>query len=161
MTAPDDLYIMRVFARSPGAPNPQAIVDHLRRRRFDVRVETGIYTLSYEGWQHLNVFYAEGRSPLSLERQSLHGDEPLTDRLRALMDATTGAKDSRGKQRVLDFLARASQVFELIIPPDFDWHASRHLVSTELLNYLQKQTDGLIQADEEGYYQRNRLILKL
>jgi hypothetical protein len=161
MTSPDDVYIMRVFARSPGAPSPQAMADHLRRRGFDVRVESGIYTLSYEGWQRLNVFYADGRSPLGLERQSLHGDAPLTDRLRALMDATAGAKDSRGRRRVLDFLAQANQVFELIVPPDFDWHAGRHLVSTELLNFLQRQTDGLIQADEEGYYHRNRIILKL
>ncbi len=161
MTSPDDVYLMRVFARSPGAPSPQAIADHLRRRGFEVRVESGIYTLSYEGWRRLNVFYASGRSPLSLERQSLHGDAPLADRLRTLMDATADAKDSRGKRRVLDFLAQASQVFELSIPPDFDWHAGRHLVSTELLNYLQKQTDGMIQADEEGYYHRNRVILKL
>lgn len=161
MTPSDAIYIMRVFARSPDAPSPQDIVDHLRRKRFEARVESGIYSLSYSGWSRLHVFYDDDRSPLDLERQSLHGDAPLPDRLRALMDATADAKDSRGKRRVLDFLAQASQVFELIIPPDFDWHASRHLISTELLNYLQKQTDGLIQADEEGYYQRNRLILKL
>ena len=156
----DDFYILRVFARSPGAPTPQAIAEHLRRR-FEVRVETGVFSLSYADWKHLHLFYAEGRAPLRLERQSLHGDAPLPNSLRALMDATAAAKDSRGKRRVLDFLAQASQVFELGVPPDFDWHAGRHLVSTELLNYLQKETDGLIQADGEGYYERNRLILRL
>jgi len=152
---------MRVFARSPAVPSPQAIADHLLRQRFIVRIESGVFSLSYENWHHLHLFYASGRAPLSLERQSLHGDAPLPERLRALMDATADAKASRGKRRVLDFLAQSSQVFELIIPPDFDWHAGRHLISTELLNYLQKETDGLIQADEEGYYKRNQLILKL
>lgn len=161
MPTVDDVYIMRVFARSPRVPSPQAIADHLRSRRFDVRVESGMVSLGYEGWNRIRLFYAEGRSPLNLERQSLHGDAPLPERLRALMDATADAEDSPGKRRVLEFLAQASEVFELTIPLDFDWQASRHLVSTELLNYLQKQTDGLVQADEEGYYERNRIILKL
>lgn len=152
---------MRVFARSPHAPAPQAILDHLSSRRFAVRAESGVYSLDYAGWTSLRLFYAPGRSPLQLERQSLHGDAALSARLRALMDATVDARDRRGRQRVLDFLAQASQVFELIVPDDFDWHAGRHLVTTELLNYLQKQTDGIIQADEEGYYDRNRVILKL
>lgn len=156
-----DNYFMRVFARAASAPAPQAIADHLRRRRFDVRVEAGVYSTNYADWKHLHVFYADGRAPLKLERQSLHGEEPLPARLRTLMDATAAARDSRGKHKVIEFLTQASQVFELTIPPDFDWHAGRHLVSTELLNYLQKECDGLIQADEEGYYERNRVILRL
>ena len=161
MPAPDDRYIMRVFGRRPGAPSAQAIRDHLRGRRFEVRVESGLFSITYEGWKRLHVFYAAERAPLEIERQSLHGDAPLSDRLRALLDATAASKDGRGKRRVLHVLAEASQVFELILPPDYDWHAGRHLVSTELLNYLQKQIDGLVQADEEGYYDRNRVILKL
>ena len=160
MHEPDD-YILRVFARLSGAPTPQAAAEHLRQRRFQVRLEPGLHGLTSPDWRVLNVFYAEGRAPLRLERQSLHGDAPLSPRLAALMDATAAARDSRGKRKVMEFLMQASQVFELTIPRDFDWHARRHLVSTELLNYLQKQTDGLIQADEEGYYDRNRLILKL
>ena len=161
MPTDDAVYLLRVFARSLRTPSPQAIADHLRQRRFDVRVESGLFNLSHDDWKQLRVFYAADRSPITLERQSLHGDAPLPDRLKALMDATAAARNSRDKRRVIDFLAQASQVFELTLPPDFDWHAGRHLVSTELLNYLQKETDGLIQADEEGYYERNRLILKV
>jgi hypothetical protein len=161
MPSSDLVYFMRVFARSADAPSPQSISDHLRGRRFDVRIESGLAHFSSGTWTRLRVFYAPGRGPLELERQSLHGDAPLPERLRALMDATAASRDERGKRRVLEFLAQARQVFELRIPPDFDWHAARHLVSTELLNYLQKHTDGLIQADQEGYYDRNRIILKL
>lgn len=160
MPAGDDTYMLRVFAKSPDAPTPQAIADHLQRQHFSVRVEPGLFGMGSTAWRHLRLFYAEGRAPLDLERQSLGGDAPLPDPLRALMDTTGAAKDRRGRQRVLDFLAQASQVFELTIPPDFDWHARHHLVSTELLNYLEKETDGMIQADEEGYYQRNRPILR-
>ncbi len=157
----DDLTILRVFTRSPRVPSSQAIADYLRSRRFEARVESGVYSRGYEGWRRLHVFYAEGRSPLALERQSLHGDAPLPDRLRALMDATAAAPDSRGKRRVLEFLAQANQAFELILPPDFDRRAGRRLISAELLNYLQKETDGLVQVDGQGYFDRNRIILKL
>jgi len=156
-----DPYVMRVFARSPRAPTPQAIADHLRSRRFDVRVESGVHSQDHEGWTRLRLFYAPGRLPLQLERQSLYGDAPLSPRLRDLMDATADAKDTRGRRRVLDFLAQAAQVFEVTIPDDYDWHAGRHLVTTELLNYLEQYTDGMIQADEEGYYERNRVVLRL
>ena len=162
----DDVYFMRVFARSPHTPSPQEIASHLSGHHFEVRVvveppSLGVPYQGSTGWDHLRLFYADGRAPLELERQSLHGDEPLPDRLRELMDATADARDKRARQRILDFLAEASQVFELSIPPDFDWNAGRHLVSTELLNYLEKETEGMIQADEEGYYQNNRSVLKL
>lgn len=156
-----NLTIMRVFTRSPRVPSPQAIADYLRGRRFEARVESGVYSRGYEGWRRLHLFYAEGRSPLVLERQPLHGDAPLPDRLRALMDATATAPDSRDKRRILEFLAQASQVFELSLPLDFDRGAGRRLISSELLNYLQKESDGLIQVDGEGYFDRNRVILKL
>ena len=161
MPGHDGPYLLRVFARRSGAPTPQEIVDHLRARRFDVRVEPGLHSMTSDAWKRLHLFYASDREPLELDRQSLHGDAPLPDRLRRLMDATADAKDSRGKRRVIEFLAQVSQVFELVLPPDYDWHAGRHLVSTELLNFLQAKTDGLIQADSEGYYERNRLILKI
>ena len=154
-------YILRIFARKSGAPSPQAIGDHLRSRRFAVRIESGAVSQHSEGWTRLRVFYAPGRSPLGLERQSLHGDAPLSEPLRALMDATADAKDSRGKGKVLAFLGECRQVFELSVPPEYDWHAGRHLVTTELLDYLRQATDGMVQADGEGYYERNRVILKL
>jgi len=157
----EESYTLRVFARSPRPPSLQSIIDHLRRRGFEARSEPGSRAAIHEDWQRCRLFYADRKLPLTLERQSLHGDAPLPDRLRALMDATTTAKDKRGRQRVLDFLAQSNQVFELTLPPDFDWHMARHLISTELLNYLEQETDGMIQADEEGYYQRNRLILRL
>jgi hypothetical protein len=157
MPVDDDIYIMRVFARQAQAPTPQAVADHLRARGFNVRVEPD----SSDNWRRIRLFSADGRSPLDLERQSLHGDAPLSDRLRALMDATATARDRRGRQGVLDFLAQTVQVFELIVPPDFDWHAGRHLVTTELLNYLEKETDGLIEADGDGYYRQNRVLLRL
>ena len=157
MPADDDIYIMRVFARRAQAPTPQAIAAHLRAKGFNVRVESDLS----DNWRRVRLFNAGGRSPLDLERQSLHGDAPLSDGLRALMDATATARDRRGRQRVLDFLAQTVQVFELIVPPNFDWHAGRHLVTTELLNYLEKETDGLIEADGEGYYRRNRVLLRL
>ena len=156
-----DVTIMRVFARSPRVPSPQAVADTLRSGRFEVRVESGVYSAGYEGWSRLHLFYAEGRLPLALGRQSLQGDAPLPGHLRVLMDATASAPDSRGKRRVLEFLAQAGQVFELSLPPDFEQRAGRRLLSAELIDYLQKETDGLIQVDGEGYYDRNRIILKL
>src|SRR3990172_3568913 len=133
MPVDDDLYLMRVFARRAQAPTPQAIAAHLRTQGFDVRVESDLS----DNWRRVRLFNAGGRSPLDLERQSLHGDAPLSHPLHALMAPTAAARDRGGRQRVLDFLAQTVQVFELIVPPDFDWHAGRHLVTTELLNYLE------------------------
>lgn len=163
MSTDDSLYVMRVFATTTSTPTPQDISDHLSSGNVDThtRVESGAYSLNNENWERIHIFYSEGRSPLLLERQSLHGDAPLSKPVRDLMDATADAKNSRGKRRVLAFLAEANYLFELTIPPDYDWGTRQHLVSTELLDYLEKETDGIIQVDGEGYYHHNRSILKL
>ncbi len=127
MSTTDDLYVMRVFATTTSTPTPQDISDHLKSGNAGthMRVESGAYSLNNEDWQQIHIFYTESRSPLLLERQSLHGDEPLSKPVRDLMDATADAKNSRGKRRVLAFLAEANYLFELTIPPDYDWEAQK------------------------------------
>ena len=144
MPTTDDLYVMHVFATTTSTPTPQGISDHLNSGVFEthIRVESGAYSLNYEDWEQIHIFYAESRSPLLLERQSLHGDAPLSKPLRDLMDATADAKNSRGKRRVLAFVAEANYLFELTIPSDYDWDTQQHLVSTELLNYLEREKDS-------------------
>lgn len=161
MSELNDIYIMRVFATSSDIPSPRAIADHLNSHGFPVHIELTSTDLDTNDWTQISIHYAADHALLQLAHESLHSDEPLSDALRALMDATADAKDRRGSRRVLALLAEANHLFELSIPPDYDWNAQDHLVSTALLNYLETQTAGLIQADGEGYYQNNRILLVL
>jgi hypothetical protein len=108
------------------------------------------------GADQAEIHYKDGRSPLLAEVWRGHEAREEVD---AFLEMLEDLAESAAKRRVADHLQRTRDVVALRLPGDID--DDGYEVAGSYFAYLVDRCEGLIQADGEGFYDGEELILKL
>lgn len=142
-------YSIRILAPVESAPAASEIRAALRHEGFDVSLEP---SPSDADWGEIRLS-TQGQTILLARGLRAGEDNPVDDEIDVFLDLLLEQEDTPGVQQVEDMLRRARQEFYLEIPDEFPWGAGRNVVDA-LVEFVADRTEGLIQADGEGFYDR-------
>jgi hypothetical protein len=147
-------YFLRAFCTSADLPPLRKVFEWAESE--GVRLEATSVDDDTAEWQQAEIVYRPGRQRFVAEADT---DEVLREEVEEFIESLEDADDSREKQRVLDHLERSNAVVavQLLGHPDADGHRA----ATTFLTYFVAHCGGLLQADGEGFYDGDRLIVEL
>jgi hypothetical protein len=139
---------LRVFGTNEIQPEPAALLEYLRSIGPEA---TGHFRGDEEGWFAAELIIAAGETPLHLER-FLSSEEGIRAELNAWAAWLETCDYSPNHQRLMEHMVNTKQLFTVRRPID---HANEILVEkmcVEICQYLARSTDGIYQADGQGFF---------
>ncbi|MBI3944793.1 MAG: hypothetical protein HY321_02665 [Armatimonadetes bacterium] len=148
-------YCIRLLSPVEAAPAAAEIAAALGAEGFDSQIQAAA---ADAGWERLEL-RVPGEDPLRATRSQRRGEEnPVDEEIDAFLDLVLQAEETPATRQVEDALRRARQMILLEVPDTFPWGAGR-TVADALVEFLADRTEALIQADGEGFYDREGNLL--
>lgn len=159
-------YYVRVFCQSSAIPPLRVVFEWVTSEGYQLRLDpTFAHTdLDSSDWEQIGILYKDGKSALLTEINRDHGsDERLFhEEIREFEGLLTEAKNSSNgeeTEKVLEHVHHTKYIVANQIPSDFDDDGS--LALSSFLAYFINHCGGMVQADGEGFYDGDRLIVRL
>lgn len=121
-----------------------------------VHLEAPSADLDAPGWEQAEIVYKSDRQPFVAE---LNTGELLREELEEFFEFLEDVADSPEKQKVLDHLEQSKAVVAAQLLGDVD--DDGYTAAGTFLTYFVEHAGGLIQADGEGFYEGDRLIVEV
>lgn len=147
-------YYLRAFCTSDDIPALRVVFDWAAGQ--GVQLEAPAADLDAQRWEQAEVIYKPDRQPFIAERNT--GDL-LREEVEEFAEFLEEADNSPEKQAVLDHLERSKAVVAAQLLGDIDDDGYNAVGA--FLTYYVERCGGLIQADGEGFYEGERLIVEL
>jgi hypothetical protein len=170
-------YYVRAFCTGPQAPELAAIQRWLQERGSAAILDepthaveaarTGvsnpsILALNTSEWKQVAVAYKPGRLPILAECNRDDGTvvSLLRQEIEEFKELIEDATPDEAKQRVLRHLEASKFIIACQLPTS-DIDKDGYDANSEFLAFFTKHCGGMIQADGEGFYDDDKLILSL
>ncbi len=115
------------------------------------------YHVQPVGTNQIDIFYADGRGPLSVDLVD-SGQEVTRRQIQTFLQRVSALSNEPDQGLVLDVLTRAQAIVMIGVPDDYDPAAP---ALDDTLDIVSNAAEGLFQVDGEGFYDGPRLILPL
>ncbi len=145
----------RVFGTNDGEPAPAALLEHLRGLAADV---TGHFRGDDRGWFHADLPFAASGTPLDLER-FLAAEEGVRADLNAWAAELENCDYSPNHVPLMEHVVRTTQLFTLRRPLDAADEVLAEKLCVGVCRFLARQTDGVYQADGQGFFAADGTLL--
>lgn len=147
-------HFMRVFCRTQEAPTIPHLVDKIEHIGFELKIFPAKDDPRYQDpdWKTVHLSYEDRRPSVMVDR-SISGAEDFAeeiDEFRTAMQSVEGQDE--GRAVVEKLLSETEQIIACMIPDDFTeegWELVEYL-----LELLLDATDGTLQADGEGFFDK-------
>jgi hypothetical protein len=147
-------YYLRAFCTSDNLPPLRAVFEWTEGQ--GVLLQAPSTDLDAQSWDQAEVVYKPDRQPFIAETNT---DELVREEVEEFVEFLEDVDESSARQKVLDHLQQSKAVVagQLLGDIDDDGYTA---VGT-FLSYYVEHCGGLIQADGEGFYEGDRLIVAL
>jgi hypothetical protein len=112
---------------------------------------------SHGSWDQVAIEYREGKAPFLAEVSSVEAPEGAEE-LEEFVEVVKETPNSDGRQAVLDHLQRTRFIVANQIPVS-DFEDDGFDAVGEFMQFFVERNGGMIQADGEGFYEGDRLLL--
>lgn len=152
-------YYVRAFCTDNARPSIDELEAALKQDNPVARIETDD-DRSSSAWTQAEFYYNAERQPVVVEINVNDEDESLAaEETREFLEEVGDPGFSLSKRRVISQLRNTRftvccQLLSDIDDDGYNWNG-------ELLDYYVKNHGGMIQADGEGFYRGNKIIVKL
>jgi hypothetical protein len=155
-------YWIRVFCTEESPPILREILDWAAARGITLDVDrelTPDVNLDSPEWAQVAIRYHEGKLPF-LSEVTRRGDPDLDidEEIEEFVEFLEDVPDWPAKQKVLDHLGRTSFIVGNQIPTS-DFDDEGYNAVGEFNRYFVANHGGMIQADGEGFYEDDTLIV--
>lgn len=148
-------YFIRLLSPTEDVPTVGEIERALQSEGFAVQLTAAPEAAA---WQSLELRVPD-QPPVAVARHRRRGDEnPVEVEVDSFLDLLLDHEETPGVRAVEAALRRARQMLVLQVPDAFPWGAERTVVDA-LVEFLADHTEALIQADGEGFYDREGNLL--
>jgi hypothetical protein len=147
-------YYLRAFCTSPDIPPLRPVFEWAESQ--GVRFASPSADLDASGWQQAEVVYKSDRQPFVAETDA---DQLLREEIEEYLEFLDDVDESSDKQKVVDHLGQTKAVVAAQLLGDVD--DDGYTAAGTFLTYFVKHCGGMIQADGEGFYEGDRLIVEL
>jgi hypothetical protein len=147
-------YYLRAFCTSSDIPSLRAVFEWAEDQ--GVRLEAPSAVLDAPKWQQAEVIYKSDRQPLVAETGA---GELLREEVEEFLELLEDVDESTEKQTVLQHLQQSKAVVAAQLLGDID--DDGYTAAGTFLTYFVEHCGGMIQADGEGFYEGDRIIVEL
>jgi hypothetical protein len=154
-------YWMRVFCRKAEAPTPGEILQALSRATLPAQLHPDAEVdLGDAGWEQVALCLSPDCGPLVVDRDVAGRGDLVREEVEEFLKAARSAPRTKASKAIVAHLKETKQVFAFQVPTssiDPQGWAIAHAV----MRFLVARCDGLVQADGEGFYRGNDLVLEV
>ncbi|OGS47410.1 MAG: hypothetical protein A3K66_06445 [Euryarchaeota archaeon RBG_16_67_27] len=154
-------YWLRVFCRTSVGPAPGEVLEALSSSKLPAQVDPEAdVDLADPDWEQLLLVVSKEGGPLVVDRDVRGRGSFVDDEVDEFLERIADLPRSKAKTAVQAHLKTTKQVYALQVPTtsmDSEGWAIAHAV----LRFLVSRCEGIAQADGEGFYEGNDVILEL
>jgi hypothetical protein len=152
-------YYLRAFCKSE-VPPLRRVLEWVANEGVVLELDGGSELLDDENWREAEIRYDEGKQPLVVDvSRASSNDELLSDEVEEFVEFLEDVDDSPEKQKVLEQLRESRAVVGAQLLGDID-DAGYSAIGV-LLSFFVEHCGAMIQADGEGFYDGDRLLVEL
>ena len=170
-------YYVRAFCTNPKVPDLASIQTWLRERESVAIIDepnhavesaqagearSPILDLATSDWEQVAIAYRTGKLPILAEcnRGDSTDESLMREEVAEFMEFVGEPGRSAAKQRVLEHLAATKFVIACQLPTS-DLEDDGYDANGDFLSFFVEHCGGMIQADGEGFYDGDRVIVPL
>lgn len=155
-------YYTRVFCLSKIKPKISEIVKKLNSSGFNITVNLSDFDLESCDWSDFELNYDSERLPLLIELNECRNSDELAKKEIEEFIEFIGKPNllELKKKKIIRHLKNTEYIVCIQLPTN-DITDKGYDVNGKLMEYLEINHLGMPQADNEGFYQQNRLLLKM
>jgi hypothetical protein len=153
-------YYLRAFCTSEDLPPLGGVLEWASAQGVSLALESSSPgALGSAGWHEAELRYKPGRRPLVVDVSRAGDDGLLAEEVEEFIEMLGAVEESADKRKVLAHLraSRAIVTAQLLSDIDDDGYDAVGVV----LGFFVEHYGGMIQADAEGFYEGDRLIVGL
>lgn len=163
-------YYLRTFCTADAVPTLAAVLESLATEGIVLTRDPSTPPWTTEQLQDrprdciVLSYHSDEPSPLVVDVD--HVDDPsglAEEELEEFLERLGDLAPSPGRDRIIQHLTRSRFIVAIRIPTSVlvtEYEEALWQASHALLDYFVQYSDGLIQADGEGFYEADRLIIK-
>jgi len=156
-------YYVRAFCTSTDVPKLNDVLEWLSNRGLIISIDDEEKAkLDSSDWKQISLYYKTGKLPILAECNCDNGSEEclMREEVNEFLEFIGKPGLSLNKRRVLKHLANTKFIIACQLPTS-DIDDDGYDANGEFLRYFIEHCDGMIQADGEGFYSGNEIIVKL
>lgn len=155
-------YYTRVFCSSKRKPKIIDLINNLKSIGFDIKSNLDEKDLENPNWTDFELIYDSERLPLLVELNEIGKSHGLAEEeVNEFLEFIGKPKFLQlNKKKVISQLNKTYYIVCIQLPIT-DIIDKGYDVNGELMSYVANNFLGMIQADKEGFYCNNKLIVKL
>lgn len=153
-------FYVRVFSQVEDFPSLYAICDELLEEGFEFATSPGKDEPEFkeENWRNLVLQYDENSKPIELDRDTREQEGNIfKEEQDEFLEAVKKLPYSKGQKKALGILKNAVQIYAFEVDEDIAEEGWDFLEC--ILDFICDATDGYVQVDEEGIYDKDGELL--
>ncbi|MGE5677257.1 MAG: hypothetical protein ACM3ZR_04285 [Pseudomonadota bacterium] len=153
-------FYVRVFSQVEDFPSLYTLCDELLEEGFEFATSPGKDEPDFreENWKNLILQYSEEFKSIELERNiKEEGDIVFKEEQEEFLEAIKKLPYSKGQKKALEIVKSAVQIYAFEVDEDITEEGWDFLEC--MLDLISDATDGYVQVDEEGIYDKDGELL--
>lgn len=153
-------FYVRVFSMAEDLPSLYAICDELKDSDFEFATSPGKDEPEFNEseWKNVVFQYDEKLKPIELERNTKEQEDSIfREEQDEFLEAIKKLPYSKGQKKAHEILKNIVQIYAFEVDEDISEEGWDFLES--MLDFICDATDGYVQVDEEGIYDKDGELL--
>ena len=149
-------FYVRVFSQAEDFPSLYTMCDELVEEGFEFSTAPGKDEPEFKeiDWRNLILQYDEAFKAIELERDIKEdGNTVFREEQEEFLEALKKLPYSKGQKKALEIIKNAVQIYAFEVDEDITEEGWEFLEF--MLDFICDATDGYVQVDEEGIYDKN------
>lgn len=152
-------YYTRAFCTSPEVPTLSELRRQLQVIHKECRIESDEGN-SANDWESFSLYYKNNKLPLLVQLNKRDGEDNLArEEIDEFIEDIGAPLFSLSKRKVINHLAKTKYIVATQLPTS-DIDDDGYEINGNFLQIFAANYGGMVQADNEGFYIGNKLILK-
>ena len=155
-------YYIRAFCALGDAPPLREVLDFAREKGSSIHLDPRVNDAqaSDPAWRQAGLRYKDDKLPILLEVNQNEGDSLVRQEIDEFLESLQDAPRSKAREKVEDQL-RATRFVVAAQLQTSDIDDDGYNANGWVMRYFVERHAGMIQADGEGFYDGDRLIVPL
>ncbi|SHI81900.1 hypothetical protein [Lutispora thermophila] len=152
-------FYARVFSMAEDYPSRFAICDELLEAGFEFSTFPGKFDEDFDekDWKYLMLEYDPNHEPIRIERNVKGVDTIFEEEQEEFLEVLKELPYSKEQKKAIEIVKNMVQIYALDIDEDITEEGWDFLET--LLDFIADATDGYVQIDEEGIYDKEGELL--
>ena len=154
-------YYVRAFCSSDKVPSLRTVLEDIQRKGINLRADDDGVDLESNSWDQVALIYKEGKLPILMEcTRDTSPDCLFREEIDEFVALIGKPGLSFAKRRIIGHLKNSKYIVACQLPTS-DIDDDGYNANGELLRYFLENHSAIIQADGEGFYEGEKLVVEM